>query len=285
MHLRRLPFAIALSSLAACGPGSVQLESADGPASLVTTEVPEPAPPGTGWTDAPYATWSEPTESDDLSAYDGAWARIVSPLPGDIVPLDEPQLYEVIVRNPAGDELAPEAVFWQSSADPDFYGDAASFESDTLTLGTHDLTVLVDLPNGTRVAHSVSNVKVQSLYAGTYAGLFSVDGTVNNITITCTGAALVDVGTQGVIGTGDADCLVSLLGIDVPMNWLFDLENIDGEVTGTGGVDLLGFFTYDIPVTGGSIDPEGKGLQVDFAGPIPFIGELSAFLDAPRVAD
>lgn len=284
MPLRRLPFALAALALAACGPGSVALEGLDGSTPIVTTELPEPSPPGTGWTDAPYATWSEATDAPDLSAYDGAWARIVSPLPGAVVPLDEMQHYEVIVRNPAGDELEPSAVFWQSSLDPDFYSDAAAFDSDTLAIGTHDLTVLVDLPNGNRVAHSVTNVKVQSPYTGVYAGLFSVDGTVNNITITCTGAALVDLGAQGVIGTGDADCLVSLLGIDVPMNWVFDLENTDGEITGTGGVNLLNIFTYDIPVTAGSVDPEGNGLQVDFAGPIPFIGELSAFLDAPRVA-
>jgi hypothetical protein len=282
MPLQPRPWVFALA-LSACAPGSVTIDTTD-PGTIVTTPVPDVPPPGTGWTDAPYATWSQPDPEPDWSAYDGAWARIVSPMPGAVVPWEEMQHYEVIVRNPAGDELEPDAVFWQSSADPDFTGDEASFDSDTLELGTHDLTVLVDLPNGSRVAHSVSGVKVQSLYAGTYAGLFSVDGTVNNITVTCTGAALVDLGAQGVIGTGEADCLVSLLGIDVPMTWLFDLENVDGEVTGTGGVDLLGFFTYDIPVTGGSVDPEGAGLQVDFAGPIPFVGELSAFLDAPRVA-
>ncbi len=282
MPLQRLTSLMAVLAVG-CAPGSVSIDTTAPPA-IVDTTIPDVPPPATGWTDAPYATWSEPDPTDDFTEYDGAWARIVEPMPGDVVPWGEVQHYEVIVRNPAGDELAPQAVFWQSSVDPDFYGDAASFDSDTLELGTHDLTVLVDLPNGVRVAHSVSEVRVQSPYTGVYAGLFSVDGTVQNITITCTGAALVDFGEQGVIGTGDADCLVSLLGIDVPMNWLFELENIDGEITGTGGVDLLGFFTYDIPVTGGSLEPDGSGLQVDFAGPIPFVGELSAFLDASRVS-
>jgi len=275
-----------VAALAACGPGGVRI---DDPAT--ETVIPDPTQPsqttpapGTGWTDAPYATWSEPTTGPDLSVYDDAWARIVSPLPGDVLDYEQPAHFEVIVRNPAGDELAPDAVFWQSDSDPDFNGSQQSFDSDALDLGLHDLTVLVDLPNGHRVAHSIADVRVQSEYAGVYAGLFSVDGTVNGLTITCTGSALVDVGRQGVIGTGDADCLVSLLGIDVPMTWVFDLENIDGEVSGTGGVDLLGFFTYDIPVTGGTLEPEAGGLQVDFSGPIPFIGELSAFLDAQRVS-
>ena len=52
-----------------------------------------------------------------------------------------------------------------------------------------------------------------------------------------------------------------------------------------GGVDLLGFFTYDIPVTTGSVDPATGKMEVDFAGPIPFIGELSAFLEADKIAD
>jgi len=282
--------ALSLSSLLlaiACGPGGVTIDESTIPTDpIVTTEPSTPGDPSTGWTDAPYATWSDDTDpGPDLSAYDNAWARIVSPLPGDVLAYEEPAHFEVVVRNPRGDELAPEAVFWQSSTDPDFRGTEASFDDDSLELGRHDLTVLVDLPTGARVAHSIAGVHVQSAYTGTYAGLFSVDGTVNNITVTCTGAALVDFGQQGAIGTGDADCLVSLLGIDVPMTWIFDLENDGtGAISGTGGVDLLGFFTYDIPVTGGTLDPEGSGLQVDFDGPIPFVGSLSAFLDAERVS-
>ena len=283
---RSLLPALTLSALvAACGPGGVQIDESTTTPDIVTTPIETPGDPSTGWTDAPYATWSDgETTAPDLSAYDGAWARIVSPMPGEVLPWDEPVLYEVIVRNPAGDDLPADAVFWQSNSDPDFTGTEASFESSDLELGRHDLTVLVDLPNGRRVAHSIADVRVQSAAAGTYAGLFSVDGTVNNITITCTGAAIVDIGNQGAIGTGDADCLVSLLGIDVPMSWLFDLEQADGEVTGTGGVDLLGFFTYDIPVTGGTLDLDSERLEVDFAGPIPFVGDLTAFLDASRVS-
>ena len=86
---------------------------------------------------------------------------------------------------------------WFSSLDPDFESDRLAFDAEGLDLGTHALTIVVDLPNGDRVAHSVAGVKVQSEIAGTYAGLFSVDGTVNNITITCTGAAVMVLDARG----------------------------------------------------------------------------------------
>jgi len=240
---------------------------------------------GEGFTGEPLAWTEEPTEPD-YSAYDDAYARIASPEAGARIPLDELQTYSVEVRSPDGTLLQPTSVIWQSSVDPDFGSDAggeASFETTSIDPGIHTLTALVDLPNGTRLAHSVGGVRVQAASAGTYAGLFSVDGSINNIVITCTGAALVEVGDLGFVADGDADCLVSILGIDVPMTWILELENDAGVIGGTGGVDLLGFFTYDIPVTSGVVDPVAGTMDVEFAGPIPFIGELSAFLEAEKI--
>ena len=241
---------------------------------------------GEGFTGEPLAWTEEPTEPD-WSAYEGAFARIVSPAPGSVVPIDGSTLFEVEVRSPDGTLLTPSSVIWQSSIDPDFGSDAGGeplYETAAIDPGVHTITTLVDLPNGVRLAHSIGGVRAQHSAAGTYAGLFSVDGSVNNIVITCTGAALLEVGDLGVAAEGDGDCLVSLLGLDVPLTWLFELENDAGIIDGTGGVDLLGFFTYDIPVTSGAVDPATGVMDVEFAGPIPFIGELSAFLEAEKVA-
>lgn len=273
---------VLLITLSACGPSAGVLidegplgDSGDAPA--IDTAL------GDGWTDEAFA-WSTEEEEPDYSAYEDAYVRIVSPVSNTVIPVGEPQTYTVELRSPEGIPLSADGVTWQSSIDVDFGSSDLSFEYDNLDPGLHTLTALVDLPNGSRLAHSVSGIRVQDAAAGTYTGLFSVDGTVNNITITCTGAAEVAFGALGFVGEGDASCLISLLGVDLPMTWLFELEHVNGVVTGTGGVNLLGLFTYDIPVTGGTLEPTGNGLRVDFAGPIPFIGELSAFLDARRVS-
>lgn len=258
---------------AGCAPGVLHVE-----------EPPPPADPtGSGFVTSP---WEQPTstEPEDHSAYDGAYARIVAPTAASVLPWHEPTRFEVEVRSATGEVLPAGEVQWIASGDPDFEGTGeASFVDDTLKLGTHELMAIVQLPNGDAVAHSVGDVRVQSGYAGTYAGLFSVDGTVTQLTITCTGAAALVVGQQGVLGEGDGDCLVSILGIDVPMTWDFALENLDGVVGGDAGVDLLGFFSYRVPATG-ILDPQGVGFDVTFEADIPLIGTISAFLAAPRIS-
>lgn len=246
--------------------------------------VPDPDGPGTGFETGPWEDPTEPAPEVDDPLYDGAYARIVSPRAGDVIPSGEPFSYEVGVYAADGTALEGSGVEWYASDDPDFTSDQMVFETDSLAVGTHEITAIVDLPNGDRLAHGVGGVKVQSAYSGTYGGLFSVDGSVTQITISCSGSAVIVVGPFGDLGEGSGDCLVSLLGLDVPMTWLFTLENDAGTLTGSAGVDLLGFFTYDIPMTGGTVDPEGTGLALDFAGPIPFIGNLSAFLEAPRIS-
>jgi hypothetical protein len=251
-------------------------------------EAPEldPTAAGTGWETGP---WEQPTTPDaepDTSMWDGAWVRIASPAPDGLVPIESPFPFEAVVYGADGVPItaAPDQVRWFASGDPDFEGGALAFVADPLDLGTHEITVIADLPNGDRVAHSVGGVKAQSGIAGTYAGLFSVDGTVNNITITCTGAAVMVIDVEGASGAGEGECLVSLLGIDVPMAWDFELVDDAGDLTGEAAVNLVGIFSYDVPMTAGTVDPAADGLELEFAGDIPFIGTLSAFLRAPRVS-
>lgn len=265
--------------LAACAPGGLSVPEVDDPTVA-------PTGTSTGWFTEP---WEDPggppaEEPPDWSDWEGVFARIVHPATGEVILTGQPYTYEVELRHPDGRLMTPSAVEWYASGDLDFWSDQRTFESDALAMGNHTLTSILTLPSGEKVAHSIAGVRVQSRQAGTYAGLFSVDGTVNAITITCTGAALISVGAVGDLGEGDGDCLVSLLGIDVPMSWVFDLEIApNGVVTGSGGVDLLGIFSYDIPAEG-MVDPEGAGFDVSFDGNIPFIGTLSAFLEAERVS-
>lgn len=260
---------------AGCAPGTLWIEEGERPQ----------APEGTGFVTDPWETPEIPTSTEaDLSAYDGAYARIVSPDAAEVLPWHEPSRFEVEVRSALGEPLPAGSVQWIASEDPDFEGTGeASFTDDTLKLGTHEIMAIVQLPDGSVASHSVGDVRVQSGYAGTYAGLFSVDGTVTQLTITCTGAAALVVGQRGVLGEGDGDCLVSILGVDVPMTWDFELENLDGVIGGDASVDLLGFFSYRIPAAG-TLDPQGGGFDVTFEADIPLIGTISAFLTAPRLS-
>ena len=243
---------------------------------------------GTDWT---TDAWADPTPATVTSEttdpkWDGASIRIISPDPADIVQLNNDQIYVAELVDAEGEPLAlgDAELAWFSSVDLDFWGDTLQFTSNSLAIGDHELTVVADLPNGDRIAHSIGGVRVQSEYAGTYSGLFSVDGEVQGFVITCTGVGSVNFGLLGSLGVGDGDCLVSLLGIDVPLTWVFDLENDGtGVIGGTAGVDLAGFFTYNFPAEG-SLDPEGAGLTLSVDGTIPFVGPLSAFLNAPRTS-
>ncbi len=263
-----------MGAIMACDPG----RAAIGVAGLDD----EPAATSSGWTDAPYVS-STPEEPPDLSAYDEAVIDVVAPLAGGLVVWESITDFEAVLHDGAGLLLTPDAVSWVSDTDLDFHGEALSFQSDTLEVGLHTLTVRADLPTGLSVAHSLGRVRVQSVWAGTYAGLFQVDGTVNGVTVSCTGAGVVVLRAQGDAADGDADCLVSLLGADIPMTWLLELEQADGVVSGGGSVDLAGIFTWGLPAEG-SIDPTTQVMTVTFAGPIPIIGELAASFSADRVS-
>ncbi|MEZ4237127.1 MAG: hypothetical protein R3F59_13425 [Myxococcota bacterium] len=271
---------LALLALAAACRGEISLDVDD-----VGTVPEHPGGPGTGWETSPWEQPTQPT-APDTSRWDGAWIRIDSPAPDGLVPLEAPSPFEATIYGADGAPIteAPDRVQWFASGDPDFEGDSLSFPGGPLELGTHEITVIADLPNGDRVAHTVGGVKSQSEVAGTYAGLFSVDGSVNNIVLTCPGAAVMTIDPDGTVGDGEGKCLVSLLGIDVPMTWDFALLSDAGELSGEAAVNLLGFFSYDVPMTDGTVDPAADGLDLSFAGEVPFVGTLTAFLQAPRVS-
>lgn len=268
----------ALVLMAACSTDGVDIPDAD------PTPTDGDPTSGTGWETGPWEDPEEPEPVIDDAPYEGAYARIVTPRANEVIPAGEPFVFEVGAYAADGTLLETTGATWFASGDPDFESTELVFETATLAVGTHEITAVLDLPNGDRVAHAVGGVRVQSPFSGTYAGLFSVDGSVSQLTITCTGSALLVIGPEGDLGEGTGSCLVSILGIDVPMSWLFTLENDAGMLTGSAGVDLAGFFSYDIPMTAGVADPEGAGLELEFAGPIPFVGELSAFLEAPRIS-
>lgn len=244
---RRIP-AVALLAVA-CGPAGARLD-----------EVADP------WADAEL--------------------RITAPTSGTFLPLEEPREFAAVVLDAAGLPVEVDPITWTASADVTWQREGATFTDDLLDVGLHDLTAEVVLPNGDRLAHTVGGVLLQSMYAGTWSGLFTTDVQVDQYVATCSGTVLLVVDPYGEAATGDASCLVSLQGFDLELAYVFDLTNDAGTLTGTAGADVFGFTTYDLPATG-QLDPESGVLTLDFAGDIDlfaFQAQIDGVVDADRVS-
>jgi hypothetical protein len=252
----------------------------------VAWDEPDADPRADGWAgEDPWEAASTPTEAgtEDLSMYEGASLEVLSPAPGEVLPLEEPARFEAVLRDRSGSALTAQPVVWTSDVDQVWVGEGEAFDDDTLAVGLHAITAQTELPNGDRLAVSVGGVRRQSVNAGTYAGLFSVELDALGLVVTCTGVSTVVVEPLGQRGVGDGDCLMSALGIDLPLAYVYDLEIEQGDVTGLAAVEIF-FVEYGWPVTG-TLDPIGEGFQLSFAGDVPLLGTLSAFVDAPRVSD
>ncbi len=226
------------------------------------------------------------TDSDPFAAYDGADLRITEPGSGDLLLIEEAHTFTAEVRGADGVVMPYDDIAWSSSADAAWLPTGATFLDETLAPGMHDITAEASLPNGDRVAHTIGGVRLQSKWAGTYAGLFSsaVHTQYQNtpITVTCSGAATMVVDLLGETATGGADCVLALNGFDVPASYVFDLVNDDGALTGTAELDLM-LTTVPYEATG-SIDPETFELTLAFGGEIPVIGTTDGSVAADRVS-
>ena len=257
--------------LVACEPGAIQVDGLD-------------AEPGTGWVDSPWAGPTDTeTESPDLSEWEGARIEVTSPEAGEFIEWRSVTPFRAWIVSAQETLLELEDVEWSSDQDPNWFETGPSFDTDALPIGTHAFTATATLPTGAVLQHTVGGVLVQHAYGGTYTGLLDVDGTILNVPVSCVGVTLVVVDATGTTGTGDGDCIVSLLGLDLPLHYIYDLE-IDeaGVVGGTAGADLLGLFTYNFPAEG-TLDPNNGGLDLVFNGEVPLMGPLNGSTTAERV--
>ncbi len=259
--------------LAGCAPGELSVDALD-------------RGPGEGWATDPLETWSghTPTEPTD-PRWNGATLTVLSPAAGDLLIWGATHTFEAEVVAQDGTPLSLDdaAIEWGSDLAPNWYQTGASFETDGLPIGIHDFTAWAHLPNGAVLQHTVGGVKVQHAFGGTYAGVLDVDGSVQQIPISCIGAGLVVIDRFGEHGTGEGDCLVNLLAVDVPLHLLYDLDiATDGAVTGTVGVDLAGWFTYNFDAEG-ALDPSAT-LDLSFSGDVPLMGPLSGTTTAERIS-
>jgi hypothetical protein len=266
--MRALPLLI----LFACEPGSIAVDGLD-------------APPGEGWATDAWATELATAEDpEDVSMWNGARIEVISPEPGSFLDWGATTVFEAQIVAADGTIMPFDDVEWSSDTTPNWYEQGARFESSDLPIGSQDFNAIATLPNGAVVQHTIGGVLVQHPFGGTYVGLLDVDGTLLNLPVSCTGVTVVIVDQFGTEGTGDGDCIVSLLGIDLSLHYIYELE-IDalGVVGGTAGADLLGWFTYNFPAVG-TVDPLGSGLDLTFEGEVPLMGPLNGATVAERVS-
>lgn len=231
---------------------------------------------------------SDPTTDTAAEALDAEWsgARLVieSPVSASFLPLGEDAPFRAVVYGADGAVKDFPDVTWSSSVDDAWALTGADVQDATLHAGTHAITAEAALPNGDRLAYTVGGVLVQSPYAGVYVGDLSVSasGDYNGtpISVGCSGALTLVIDAEGEAATGDAGCLLSLLGYDIDTAYLFDLENDEGDLTGTASIDLQ---IYELPVeTEGSVTEDGE-LEGSFGADVGGFVTMEATYAATRV--
>jgi hypothetical protein len=241
--------------------------------------------PGDGSGDVDAGDESE-DPGEDLSVYEGAIIRIVHPESGDFLSLGEVHSFEAIITNPEGDELPFDEVFWDSDADVDWTLFGGAVDDDTIDVGRHNITAQVELPDGSRLAHTVGGVLVQHKDSGTYVGdmILSLDTEFGGTPIgaSCIGAAYVVVDAYGETAEGSSECTIDLLGyatIPVDHSFAYDLD--ETYLDGNAFIDIP-FMGSGLPFPSeGSID-DGDILTT-WEGGVSGIFELAGTLDVTRI--
>lgn len=219
--------------------------------------------------------------------WDEATLRIVEPASGDFLALEDQHTFRAEITDAAGNPLPLDGVeiVWSASSDEAWTQTGAEFDDDTLAVGLQDVTAEVVLPNDDRLAHTIGGLLVQSRYAGTYSGLFNTNIAVQGYAAGCGGAVTLVVDPYGQVATGDATCVVSLMGFEMQAAYVFDLDNANGTITGTTALDLFGWDGLAFPSTG-QLEPETGTLDLTF-GVDPAVAQFIAVdgaVDADRVS-
>lgn len=224
-------------------------------------------------------------EAEDTSMWDGATLQVEEPISGAFLPYQESSPFKATVYDVDGNATDFSDITWVSDIDDAWVPAGAAFNDDSLDVGTHALTATAVLPNGNRLQYTIGGVLVQSAYTGVYVGTLQVSaaGDYNGTTyeVGCSGALTLIVDQYGEAVTGDAACLLSLLGYDIDTAYVFDMQNDDGDVSGDANVDFQ-FYQYPM-ATEGSITEDGT-IEGDFADSLAGYLDVSGAYTADRVS-
>ena len=200
----------------------------------------------------------------------GSVLRIVEPLPASVLPIEASHRLVAGVANLDGDVVEVDGIDWVTSGDPEWAAAGSLVEDGLLPNGAQELTAEVILPNGDRLAHTIGDVRVQSRYAGTYAGLFSATVDTQGVQAPCSGAAVV----------------VAARAVGVAVFPLFfrriaNLDNLDIEIERLTGQRVVGIHVHiESPdLEHRDLRRPPVGLQVQDHAPLQLVGCNTEFLE------
>jgi len=250
----------------ACSPSYVILDNKDSGSFSEGTD--------SGSTD----TGTEMTAEED-AYWAGTYLVVNTPQSGAFLPLGEMASFSATVYDATGQPTDFDDIQWASSLDTAWSIAGAAVDDDTLSAGKHTLTAQALLPNGDRLSYAVGGVLVQSIYAGVYTGTLNMTAAYDAYSVGCAGAATITIDATGQAVTGDASCMLSLQGFDLNGNFLLDLSNDLGTVSGDTNLDLS-FFQFPLP-TSGTVDENGNfsasfATQINIGTPLDVSGEFTA---------
>lgn len=220
-------------------------------------------------------------EEPDYSEYDDATLVVLSPASGAFLPWGDPTEFAAEVHAADGSVMPFDDITWSSDIDSMWAITGSDVEDASLDVGTHAITAQAKLPNGDRLAYTIGGVLVQSPYTGVYSGDLSVtaSGDYNGtpLSVGCSGALTVVIDAYGELATGDAGCLISLLGYDLDTTYAIELDNTDGDLEGQVALDLV-ITNYDID-SSGSVTEDGEldgSFSTDIFGYLTLDGSYEA---------
>lgn len=212
---------------------------------------------------------SDSAEADLDAEWADATLRVETPISASFLPLGETQTFKATVYGADGEPKDFPGITWASDIDTDWALLGQEIDDSTLSSGIHALTAEARLPNGDRLSSTVGGILVQSIYAGIYVGELQVNaaGDYNGqeVAVGCSGPLTLVVDAEGEVATGDAGCLISLLGYDLDTTYIFALDNDMGDISGEAAIDLT-IFQYGVE-TAGSLSEAGE-LEGSFAADI-----------------
>lgn len=223
---------------------------------------------------------------EDFSEYEGAIIRIIDPPSGSFLPYGEEHTFEAVILTPEGDSLEFDEIDWSSDWDEAWLPEGATFDDDTIDVGTHNLTATATLPDGSRVAHTVGGVLVQHEDAGTYVGdmIINLSAEIEGVPVgtSCIGAAIVIVDAYGETVEGASECTLDLLGyLSFDVSHTFEYALDETTLDGNAFV-VIPFVGFGLPFPSEGNLEEGE-ITSDWEGGFPGFADIAGTLDASRL--
>lgn len=225
-------------------------------------------------------------DPDLAEAFKDAIIRIVYPPSGEFLPYAETHTFEAVIQTPEGEALDFADIAWTSDADDEWTPEGDIFESDTIDVGTHNITAEATLPDGSRVAHTVGGVLVQHENAGTYVGdmIIELDLEYGGTPVgtSCIGAALIVIDEYGELAEGNSACTLDVLGyFSTEIDHSFEYEILDADLAGNAFV-VIPFLGLGLPFDSEGEIADGR-ITSDWEGGFADYLDLAGTLDVTRL--